>query len=102
VPKEVPRSTPKLVGECSHSKFLTYEAFAVLALYWAAKYPSVCPAIPHVAGMMNSTAGFLSVMVGGQSIRQAKARMLKWWSHHVEISGRLTLWLGKKGEEPPP
>jgi len=102
VPEEVPEGMPKLVGECSHSKFLSYGAFAMLALYWAAKYPSVNSAVPHIAGLTNTVAWSLSVTVGGQSARHAKAKLIKWWSHHIEISGRLTLRLGKKGEQPPP
>jgi hypothetical protein len=104
VPKKVPGSTPELVGECSHSRFLSYGAFAMLALYWAAKYPPVNLAVPHLIGLTNTAAGLLSVAVGGQSARQAKAKLIKWWSHHVEIkiSGRVTFWLGKKGEQPPP
>ena len=74
----------------------------MLALYWAAKYPSAHVAIPHIAGMTNTVAGSLSIAVGGQSARQVKAKLVTWWSHHVEISWRATFWLGKKGEQPPP
>jgi hypothetical protein len=74
----------------------------MLSFYWAAKYPSVFAAVPHIAGITNTTAGLLSVLVGGQSARQAKAKLVKWWSHHVEISGRVTLSLGKKEEQSPP
>jgi hypothetical protein len=102
VPEEVPRGTPKLVGECSHSKFLPYGVFAMLALYWAAKYPPMDAAVPHLAGMTNTVAGSLSIVVGGQSARQAKAKLVQWFSRHVEISGRVTLRLGRKGGKPPP
>jgi hypothetical protein len=74
----------------------------MLTLYWAAKYPSVHAAVPHIVGMTNTTAGLLSMLVGRQSARQAKVRLVMWWSRHVEISGRVTLWLGKKGEQQPP
>ena len=105
MPDKVPGSTPRLVGECSHSKFLPFGAFAMLMLYWAAKYPPVDSVVPHLAGTTNIVAGSLSFLVGGQSVKQTKgelAKLFRWLSCHVEISGPVTIRLGEKEGKPPP
>lgn len=99
--KEVPRSTPKLVGECSHSKFLPCGAFAMLSLYWAGKYPPAHSLLPHLAVVTNAVAGWLSVAVSRQATAKTTRTISNWWSHHVDLTGSLTLHLGKKGERLP-
>ena len=100
MPEEIPGSAPKLAGGCSHSKALPYGAFAMVALYWAAKYPPVDSVVPHIRGTMNTVAMSLIGMISWPSVKQAKTRLAQWC--HIEMDGHVTVWFGKKREQPPP
>jgi hypothetical protein len=93
---DVPPGHESLVGECSHSKSLSYGAFAMLLVFWGAKVPSVESTVPHIGEITNTVAVSFSGMVGWQAIRQARIGLGLWWSRHVEITGRATLSLGKR------
>jgi len=101
MPEESPGDAPKLVGECSHPKFLPYGAFAMVVLYWAAKYPPAGSVVPYIGTTTNTVSVSLFGMIGWQSAKEVKIRLVQWWSRHVEIRVIATFWLGKK-EEPPP
>jgi len=85
-----------LVGECSHSETLPYWAFVMVLLYWGARFPPVESLIPHISGITNTAAASFTGMAGWQTARQAWTRLRRWWSRHVEITGRATFSLGKR------
>lgn len=87
---------PQLVGECSHSKSLPYGAFAMLLVFWGAKVPPVESAVPHIGEITNTVAVSFSGMVGWQAAGQARARLRRWWSRHVEIGAYARVSLGKR------
>lgn len=89
----------KLVGECTHSKSLPYSAFAMVALYWAAKTPPVESAVPHISEITNTAVASFTAMVGWQMAKQATIGLRRWWSRHVEFVVRGKVSLGKTPEE---
>jgi hypothetical protein len=104
MPEKLSPRAPKFIDERSHPRRLPYGAFAMIMLYWAAKYPSAVAAVPYVGEMTNTVAVSLSIMIAWQSVGQATARLAEWCSHHIEIKvhwtyGRLA---GKGGRQPPP
>lgn len=81
---------PRRVGECSHSKSLPYGAFVMPLVFWGAKVPPVESAVPQIGEITNTVAVSFSGMVAWQAVRQARIGLGRWWSRHVEITGRAT------------
>jgi hypothetical protein len=89
----------QFVGEYFHSKSLPYGAFAMVVFYWAAKFPPVQSAVPHIGEITNSAAASFTAMVGWQLLGQAGAGLRHWCSRHVQFSIRGTFSWGKPPRE---
>jgi hypothetical protein len=94
-----PERETQRVDKCSHSKSLPYGAAAIVVLYWVARVPPLETAIPHIDVAMNTLSVSFTGMVGWQTLQQTRVGVKRWWSRHVQITGRATFSLGKPPED---